>query len=288
MNSYIHTCSLLGVFLFVSISVNANEPVTLSPPPNSIEYMVGSPIAIFLHWHNMTEDAFRLPIRAREIHVMKLFVQGGTFDTQTLVRIRSSGGGFSSFLNDNTLPAYSERESSIFLNDYIVPIPIGEYSISIEFKQFPPIQTTVHVTPETPEGVEKLMMNLSENWKIIQTATQQSKGDALMAKRYIVLTEHPMALPFQIRLFECMDIYPIDYYDKLMLIDALVAARTLEAVRVLQEKLLNDTMPHNYARNHLLVALREADAKNWTGEIYNLIAPYLNEIESAQAIFISD
>lgn len=286
--TWILMCYWAGVMQATTMQPNTQNHIIVSVPPDSGTYMAGEPVKIILHWDNQGDETYRLPIRARDIHLVRLFIRGEGLDDKTPARIRSFGGGITSFANENKLAPHTSRDSVVFLNDYLAPIPPGSYTLSMLFDNFPPLQTTVHVSPETPDGVARLRERLATQWETIRFALEQYHGEALAAKREIVLTEHADALSFQIRLFELKDLYRIDYYDELMLIDTLVASREPDAIRALREYMLDDPTPHNYARNHLMVALREAGVKEWTGEIYDFIAPYLDEIEMAISYSICD
>ena len=285
----IHSCIVVlgAVVLLKAIVVAAygeGGGSLMSLKPVHEEFVQGEPLEFILKLDNQGNMPIQVDLGPDGIGNLSVTVSG-MGDPITAVAPHLPG-----FVQSVVLQAdpHSSASHTIFLNDFLRLDEPGSYRVTVAVKKvdtLSPASTEFRILPYTESSQRMLERRYSE-LAARKDASHVALRDRMLARKAIVLSSHPLAVKGQMEILRSREWANEREYDQL--VDAMVSSKSQEAIQSLVENILENPKSSTAEKSVVLNRLREAHVEKWHGLAYELLIPYLKEIQTSVPMVISD
>ncbi|MDD2231004.1 MAG: hypothetical protein PHY48_16575 [Candidatus Cloacimonetes bacterium] len=263
------------IFITIGMAVQAgDESLMIHAGSDYAEYYLGEPVQLTLKLVNNGSADKSIDLGANGLeHISIQAVHNNVTNIATgplpagvsrLIYLRLPAGGTSviQFFLDKIMKYQSSG--------------LYELSISIQDAAISPARIAINVLPEF-EGDKSVL-----NQRYAEYASKLSSGEATKKeleyiRKKIVYSRNAAALSMQKKMIDEGEWADGEYE---AIVCALVDAKTPESIQILVNGILANPASTEREKYVAFIVLKLADASNWPAEIYQIIQPYSDEIES--------
>jgi hypothetical protein len=276
--------SLAGIFMLTRSLSNAGEAeTTMRIEPTFSEYVQGEALKFLITLTNHGTKPVRVKLGADGIENLSIILTRDGKSEPAAAPVRS---GLTKLVTLE-VPANGTKTHSLYLDEFVRLNHPGTYELSIEIvgTHVPPASTTFRILPNTEAYHRLIESRYSELRRkmLSPDASPESRADM---RKAIVLSRHALALDMQEEMLHQRDWRDEKEYEHL--VDALVSSQSQHAIRSLVENILANAESSAFEKAVVLNRLRLAEVEKWRGPAYELLVPYLGDIEASTPMVISD
>lgn len=284
MQYFVLLLSVAGIFMLTRSFSNAGEKDTaMRIVPAFTEYVQGEALKFLLTLTNQGAKPVRVSLGADGIENLRMTL---TRDGKTETAAAPVRSGMTKLVTLE-VPANGTATHSLYLDDFVRLSHPGTYELSIEIAgtNVLPASTTFRILPNTEayHGLIESRYSELRRKMLSPDASPQSRADM---RKAIVLSRHPLALDMQEEMVHQRGWRDEKEYEHL--VDALVSSQSPQAIRSLVGNILADAESSAFEKAVVLNRLRVAEVEKWRGPAYELLVPYLKDIEASTPMVISD
>ena len=272
-----------SIFIILSICLRSacamNGDIVFRASANFQDYSIGEPIILTLVVENRGDAKYELDLGANGVENIQILFTHDEIVRNIKGYVR---GGVSKTTNLSLLPEETTMHT-VFFQDFAPVKKAGKYDLAIQLpnSNIPPAKVGFYIWPDTEESNERLRQRYA-----IYTAGMQSVETSLPDRELIrsvfVRSRNTAALKMQRRILQDRLFNNQEFNT---IVSGLVNIGSLESVQILIQEVLMHPASTEHERDIVLSGLKLVGADDWEGERFQMIKPYLVEMENAMPGF---
>ena len=285
--SFINIRFVKIIIASIVLSVNGTavlgeDNCILSIRPVQDQYVLGEPVRLILSIRNQGDQIKKIRLGMHGVDELILTVEKDGVPIHVPEYV-PAGFHQSVYL---TINPNETADQVIYLDEMFVPSECGEYTVTIRLRKenISQADTKVLIVPYDDVNLKRLRDMYVSTWE------EMKKHDFITPeqdelRKLIILSQNPAAIDVQILMIEERK---WDYEECQKIVGALIKQKEKKGIQAIVQYILGNAGANPFERSIVLDELRKANAKEWDEDIYRIIKPYINEIESSVPIGVSD